>query len=229
MLLLDKGTNNKNQQIPKHPIPLQGTDVTKELIIAEYNQLQAGVLKRIDIRYQMIQFGLTALGVFLTIGFTAKNALLILAYPALALMLSITYVINAYESHRMKQYIEEHIEPRVPNTEKEEPFGWQHYRTSHKMEHIKIVGMPLGTLGNIGAKLTFMISSLIAVGAGILAMQLYGGANDFLGAACALTAIESVVLFSDAIVYAWKHRKNAPDIQEDQASLNMNEKVALHS
>jgi hypothetical protein len=210
MLLLDKVvTNDKNQETLKNPIPCQDSEVTKELIVAEYNQLQAGVLKRMDIRYQMVQFALTALGVFLTIGFTVKNALPIFAYPALALMLSLTYVTNAFEADRMKAYIRDRIEPRVPQTEREEAFGWQHYRKAQSMKHeMKFWHIPSATAGNLAAKCIFIISSFIALGAGLLAIQLYGkdtdlGAgisamqlyNNFLWGVCVVTAIECFVLF----------------------------------
>jgi len=63
-------------------------------------------------------------------GYTVSNesfiAFLILSYPAIALVLSITYVANSYESRRMAHYIKEKIESRVTSTVGGEVFGWQH-------------------------------------------------------------------------------------------------------
>lgn len=218
MLLLDKVvTSDKNQETPKNPIPCPDTDVTKELIVAEYNQLRTEMLKRMDIRYQMVQFALTALGVFLTIGFTVKNALPIFAYPALALMLSLTYVTNAFEADRMKTYIRDRIEPRMPQTEKDEAFGWQHYR---KAQSMKFRYIPSVTAGNLATKCIFIISTFIALGAGLLVMQLYSkdtdlGAgisamhlyNNFLQCAYVVTAIECIVLFFGISILQLLHRK----------------------
>ncbi len=171
-----------------------GTDVKKDLIVAEYNNLHAELLKRLDIRYQTIQFALTALGVFLTIGFSVKIATLIYTYPALVLVLSITYVTNTVDLRRIRRYIERCIEPRVPNESNEEPFGWRRHRTKGK--HLSIGSFQLGSLGDLGAKLLLLLSAVIAVVTGKLAAQIYGGDSAiFFWLACIVTVLEGILLF----------------------------------
>jgi hypothetical protein len=169
-------------------------DAARDLIVAEYNNLHAELLKRLDIRYQTIQFALTALGVFLTIGFSVKVAVLIYTFTALVLVLSITYVTNSVDSHRIRRYVASHIEPRVQHESNEEPFGWRYHR--EKGRHLSIGKFRLGTLGDIGAKLLLLFSSVIAVVTGKLATQLYGGDNaTFFSLACIAVVLEGILLF----------------------------------
>ncbi len=169
------------------------TDAAKELIVAEYNNLHAELLKRLDIRYQTIQFALTAFGVFLTIGFSVKVAALLYTYPALVFVLSITFITNTIDSRRIRRYIAGYIEPRVQNESNEEPFGWRRHREEGK--HLSLGSFRVGSLGDIGAKL-LLLSAVIAVVTGKLATQLYGGDNaTFFSLACIVTVLEGILLF----------------------------------
>lgn len=110
--------DSQNAPIVKQPASFEES-VTKDLIVAEFNNLYTEMLKRLDIRYQTTQFALTGLGVFLTVGFSAKIATLIYIYPAFVLVWSITYVTNTVELGRIRRYIASYIEPRVGNAEGE--------------------------------------------------------------------------------------------------------------
>lgn len=172
------------------------TEAAKELIVAEYNNLHAELLKRSDIRYQITQFVLTALGVFLTVGLSVKNAILIYSYPALVLALSIIYATNVIESRRIRKYIATYIERRVQSEGDEEPFGWWHYRASQGWEWLSFGPLRLGTLGNVGTKLLFLLCAVVAVVVGKLAPQLYGqDSTVFFWLACILTFLEGILLF----------------------------------
>ena len=170
------------------------TDVAKDLIVAEYNNLYAERFKRLDIRLQLTQFALTVLGVLLTVGFSVKNTILIYAYPMFVLVLSITYLTNAIELRRISKYIRMYIEPRVKQEGDEAPFGRY---TLQRAGGIEQVGpFQLGTLGDVGAKLLFLLSAVIAVLAGKLAAQLYGGDNPtFFWLACIVTIGVGILLF----------------------------------
>lgn len=112
------------------------------------------------------------IGVLLTVGFSVKNAILIYAYPLFVLVLSITYLTNAIELRRISKYIRKYIEPRVKQEGDEAPFGRYTLQQSGGIEQVG--PFQLGTLGDVGAKLLFLLSAVIAVLAGKLAAQLYG-------------------------------------------------------
>ena len=162
--------------------------VEKDLVVAEYNNLRAEIVSRLGIRYHMIQFALAGLGTLLTISFSSHNAFLLLSYPALALVLSVTYITNSYESRRMAHYIKEKIESRVVSTVGGDTFGWQHYRKSPKMERF-------GTLGNIGAKAILSLTAFLAVGAGALITTYNTVGIAFMSGAFLICLIIGVLLF----------------------------------
>ncbi|MBA2288578.1 MAG: hypothetical protein H0W02_24135 [Ktedonobacteraceae bacterium] len=172
------------------------TDVAKDLIVAEYNNLYAERFKRLDIRLQLTQFALTVLGVLLTVGFSVKNVILIYAYPLFVLVLSITYLTNAIELRRINKYIRTSIEPRVKKAGDEAPFGRYTLQRAPAPSREPFGLFQFGTLGEVGAKLLFLLSAVIAVLAGKLAAQLYGGDNaTFFWLACIVTAGIGVLLF----------------------------------
>jgi len=131
---------------------------------------------------------------FNEISFSSHNAFLILSYPALALVLSVTYVTNAYESRRMAHYIKEKIESRVTSTMgvtstvEGNAFGWQHYRKSPEIERF-------GTLGNVGAKAILTLTAFLAVGAGALIATYNPVGIAFMSGAALVSVIIGVFLF----------------------------------
>jgi Na+-transporting methylmalonyl-CoA/oxaloacetate decarboxylase gamma subunit len=128
----------------------------KDLVVAEYNGLRAELQTRIGIRYQMIQFAFIGLGSLLTVGFTTHFTDIIFVYPILALVLTLIYITNAYECRRMALYIREKIESQMWESQTKDGFGWQHFRIGDGAEQY-------GSLGNIGAKAVFIITSLFVV------------------------------------------------------------------
>jgi hypothetical protein len=129
----------------------------KDLVVAEYNGLRAELQMRIGIGYQMIQFALIALGSLLAIGFTTHfTDIIFFVYPFLALALTLIYITNAYECRRMAYYMREKIESQMWDSQTKDGFGWQHFKIGDRAEQY-------GSLGNIGAKAVFMITSLFVV------------------------------------------------------------------
>ncbi len=100
------------------------------LVITEYNALREEILKRIEIDHQLIALALIAPGTLLTIGLQVRSASIIFVYPFLALFLSMIWVLNETGIHEAGEYIRDRIESKVG----ENCIGWQHYRSSRKIE-----------------------------------------------------------------------------------------------
>src|SRR5437763_1634237 len=86
----------------------QYTELERELVVAEYNALMTELNNRQNIRYQMVQLSLAALGALLTVssaGIQSHLDSLILVYPVLVLPLSIIFIVNSIEASRIKDYI----------------------------------------------------------------------------------------------------------------------------
>ena len=78
----------------------------------EYPSLKNEMIKRIELRQQLISIALTITGVML--GFGVNNGLIALIYPPLALFLAVTWIQNDTRLHDAGKYIMEKIETRVP-------------------------------------------------------------------------------------------------------------------
>ncbi len=88
-------------------------DLKPDFVTAEYNNLRAEILKREEIRYQLIALTVTVFGALLAFGSQTKNATSILLYPVLALCLAISWRSNLKDIWNLSDYIIEHIETKV--------------------------------------------------------------------------------------------------------------------
>jgi hypothetical protein len=168
------------------------SEPVKELIVAEYAHLTTELNNRQSIRYQMIQFALAALAALLTVssvGIQNHLDLLIFAYPILVLVLSITYVSNAFEGRRVKNYIKTKIEIFLPGKA-----GWYSYRSGDKIE-------ALDSLGNLGAKAIFILTAIIAVLIGVQIMRHDEISEVLLKVALASTIILTILLLCESFLY----------------------------
>lgn len=174
----------------------QYTELERELVVAEYNALMTELNNRQNIRYQMVQLSLAALGALLTVssaGIQSHLDSLILVYPVLVLPLSIIFIVNSIEASRIKDYIKKSIEVQMPKIDGK-PSGWQHRRNKGVIERIV-----QGTLGNAGSKFVFILTAFFAVGIG-WQMMTHNQVNDILfrvglGAAIILTLLLSIHTF----------------------------------
>ena len=90
-----------------------------DFLLTEYSHLRDEILKRTEIQHQLIAMALIATGTFLAMNsVTAK-----LAYPVLALFLSIAWTQSDIRIRQLGMYIKEHIERRLGN------IGWEHVHT----------------------------------------------------------------------------------------------------
>lgn len=74
----------------------------------EYNSLRAEILKRIELRQQIISITLTLAGLILSFGLTNDTVALI--YPPLAAFLSLGWAQNDFRIRDLATYIREHLE-----------------------------------------------------------------------------------------------------------------------
>ena len=74
----------------------------------EYNSLRGEILKRIELRQQIISITLTLAGIFLSFGLSTDTVALI--YPPLAAFLAIAWAQNDFRIRDLATYIRENLE-----------------------------------------------------------------------------------------------------------------------
>jgi len=90
--------------------------------LAEYNALRSELLKHSDYQHQAIQLAFIAAGTFFSINSQAgAQPILLLAYPILALFLSLGWAKSAIRIKRINIYISERIEIKVAGG------GWEQF------------------------------------------------------------------------------------------------------
>lgn len=91
------------------PKQTKQTDVQE--IALEYNALRSEILKRIELRQQIISITLTLAGIFLSFGLTTDTVALI--YPPLAAFLALGWAQNDFRIRDLAVYIRENLETKV--------------------------------------------------------------------------------------------------------------------
>lgn len=74
----------------------------------EYSAIKSEMLKRIEMRQQLISITLTLAGIFLSFGLT--NEMVTLVYPPLAMFLAFGWAQNDFRIRRMARYIRDNLE-----------------------------------------------------------------------------------------------------------------------
>lgn len=103
------------------PVDLHGIDL-------EYNSLRSEILKRIELRQQIISITLTLAGIFLGFGLSTDTVALI--YPPLAAFLAVAWAQNDFRIRDLAKYIRENLET-VPIGLRYETYV-QHTRAGNK-------------------------------------------------------------------------------------------------
>jgi hypothetical protein len=101
---------------------------TLPFVLAEYNALREEILKHTEIQHQFISLALIAPGTILAFGLQAKNAALILLYPALAMFLSIAWASQDRGNRIIGAYIRTRIESKIG----EDLIGWEHFLVANR-------------------------------------------------------------------------------------------------
>jgi hypothetical protein len=159
---------------PIHSITSEVTNSSSltisDFLLAEYGKLRDEILKRTEIQHQLISLALVATGTFLAVeSVTAR-----LAYPVLALFLSLAWVQNDIRIGQLGMYIREQVEGRLGN------IGWEHFHA------------PMRDLGKIG-NLTRFASRGILCGTQFLIILVSLQTISF-------TTLDKVLLCLDSLV-----------------------------
>lgn len=127
-------------------------DLAKDLIVAEYNSLTTELNNRQNIRYQMVQLAIAALGALLTVSWASfqlhMDMVLIWAYPLLVLILSVIYTTNTFEMRRIRFYIKNQLEQHMLLVS-----GWQNSKDVTSSLGTISMSVSVGAIGNLGGKL----------------------------------------------------------------------------
>lgn len=83
-------------------------DLAKSGVEMEYTALRNEILKRIELRQQVVSITLTLAGIFLTVGLTTESVALI--YPPLATFLAFAWAQNDIRIRHLATYIRKQLE-----------------------------------------------------------------------------------------------------------------------
>jgi hypothetical protein len=90
--------------------------------LAEYEALRGELLKRVEIRYQLVLATLVGAGTFLSIGVQFFAAPVVLSFPILVALLAAAWASNDLAIKRIAAYISSRIETVVADDHQ----GWEH-------------------------------------------------------------------------------------------------------
>lgn len=85
-------------------------------LVLEYGVLRDEILKRMELRHQLLSIALTLAGVFLGFGLAGggENITVVLVYPALAALLAMGWGQNESRVRELATHIRQEIETRIP-------------------------------------------------------------------------------------------------------------------
>lgn len=122
----------------------------------EYQSLRAEILKRMDLRQQMVSVTLTIAGAFL--GFGLGTPAVALVYPPLAAFLAVAWAQNDYRVRQVSTYIREHHETQLAG------LGWEtHMQAQRSSGGVGAWRLLLMSHGGI-----FLLTQWMAIGIGLL-------------------------------------------------------------
>lgn len=167
-------------------------DWDSTLVTTEYNSLRAEILKRVEIRYQLLALTVTVFGALLAFGSQTKNAGPILLYPVLALCLAISWRANQHNIWKLSDYIIEYIEAKVGKNN----MYWEGYCKSPGRETRTEKYLSYGSKG------IFVLTEVLALLIGIIVGTTQPESNTLLlvfigaGVSVLVTVATVILLFS---------------------------------
>jgi hypothetical protein len=123
----------------------------------EYSALRAEILKRVELRQQIMSLALTIAGVFLGLGITTGSIALV--YPPLAVFLAIAWVQNDSRIFDMALFIRDKLEPAIPG------LGWESFIQGKRQSDARQGKWRTTILSHGG---TFLFTQAIAIGIGLI-------------------------------------------------------------
>lgn len=149
--------------------------------LSEYDILQREILKRIEIRYQIINLALIVAGTILTIGLQMKNSAVLLVYPVLSLFLAAGWAHNGFAMVYIDKYVREKIEKNIPQLQ------WKSYVHNNSPRSTQ----PLSPLGIVSTEGLFLSTDILTIA---LALLIFGSTTiELILLTCSLVA--TVVTF----------------------------------
>lgn len=121
----------------------------------EFNALRSEVLKRIEMRQQIVSITLTLAGIFLAVGLS--NSPVAFVYPSLATFLATGWAQNEIRIRQIGQYIRDRLEGALPG------LGWEKYRRENEAK-TRVGAWPLVILSPAGI---FVFTQILAIGVGL--------------------------------------------------------------
>lgn len=94
----------------------------REFLLAEYGALRDELLRRVEIRYQLVLAALVGAGTFLSLGVQFEAAGVVLLFPVLVGLLAASWASNDVAIKRIAAYIGARIEAAVSDGAQ----GWEH-------------------------------------------------------------------------------------------------------
>ena len=134
----------------------QVSDSTRAEMLAEWNGLRAEIIKRMEIRHQILSLALIVAGTLITFGAQPTTPVLVLLrYPLLSVFLALAWMHNDMRISEMAEFIREKIEPTLSG------FRWEYYIRKKKTDEIK--RNPLARATEISASGIFVFTELLAL------------------------------------------------------------------
>lgn len=129
------------------------------LVIEEYKALRDEILKRLDVRYQLVNLTLVIIATLFSAGLQPNVApSVLLLYPIVGMFLSAGWVQNNYTLYELADYIRQNIENKYGGA------GWQGYVANPPKRHRKGITYFFSSL--------FFFSVAVFCGTQVIAMLL---------------------------------------------------------
>ena len=127
-------------------------EIERRGIELEYTTLRSEILKRIEMRQQIVSIALTLAGIFLGVGLSNESVALI--YPPLAMFLAFGWAQNDYRIRDSARYIRENLESALPGL-RYETYVQQKRQSSEGLGSWRFVVLSHGGV--------FLITQLLAI------------------------------------------------------------------
>jgi len=128
-------------------------DLQRHSAELEYATLRAEILKRIEMRQQIVSIALTFAGIFL--GFGLENDSLALIYPPIAMFLALSWSQNDFRIRDQARYIREKLETAMPG------LGYETFVQEKRLEAGGMRSWRFVVLSHGGL---FLVTQVIAIG-----------------------------------------------------------------
>ncbi len=174
----------------------QGESNMQKAQETEYNALRAEILKRIELRNQIVLGSLTLAGLALSLG--ANVPTIALVYPLISVFLAAAWVQNDLAIKRIGKYIREQLEPKVDG------LNWQTYLHTAAESMTSVMGLRFNILAAGGV---FLVTQLVSLLVGPLKVTAFSIVDWALGVIAILCSVVTVLLIHRAAKHGQSFNK----------------------